>query len=207
MRVTAAGMTATALTPAMTDMARDAPITALVLQEFRLRDEDSAGEAARIIAAFSGGIEPAVPLLVSIDDPRDVATVRAIRRGETPERDPWQRDRLDRLISSWRPLKQYRPRIAERAALPPSSYRLAVTGSGITNGEPDPLAAMPRDLATAGSTTPLGLLWIGVPLATHAGLLVLLGSYGDGHDVRPDASDWPLPLSRYLGVRIYQSLD
>lgn len=179
-------------------------ISALMLQEFRLRSEGEAGEAGRIVAASAGGNQPTIPLLVSIDDPRDVATVRAIGNGEKNERDQGQRDRLARLVQSWRPLTQYAPRIAERSASPPSSYRLAVTGSGITDGEPDPLAAMPRDRAATGTTSPVGLLWVGVPLGTHAGLLVLLGGYDDEVS-RSDAQVWPLPLSRYLGVRIYES--
>ena len=53
-----------------------------------------------------------------------------------------------------------------------------------------------------GSQTP-GLLWIGSPVGTHAGLLVLLGGRDD--QPRPDAADWPLPMSRALGVRIYDN--
>ena len=40
---------------------------------------------------------------------------------------------------------------------------------------------------------------------THAGLLTLVGSDGDELAMRPDPSVWPLPLSRPLGVRIYES--
>jgi hypothetical protein len=35
--------------------------------------------------------------------------------------------------------------------------------------------------------------------------MVLLGSYDDGEAGRPDPREWPLPLSRYLRVRIYES--
>lgn len=168
-----------------------------------MRSEDEAREAGRIVAAFPPGSQPAIPLLVSIEDPRDVATVRATTAGE-PERDPWQGEQLARLVESRGPQSEYTPRIAERSDSPPSSYRLAVTASGITDGEPDPIAPIPQDRAASASTMPLGLLWIGVPLATHAGLLVLLGAYDD--DVtRPDARVWPLPLSSSLGVRIYES--
>jgi len=181
------------------------PISSFVLQEFRLRSEGGAAEAGRIIAAFASGNQPAIPLLVSIEDPRDVAMVRAITTGDSAERDPSQRDRLGSLVVSWRAQTQYARRIAERSASPPSSYRLAVTGSGITDGAPDALAGTPRDPAAADTTSPLGLLWIGVPVGTHAGLLVLLGGYDDDGAARGDARAWPLPLSRYLGVRIYES--
>jgi len=60
-------------------------INAFVLQEFRLHTATSAAEVARIVATFSGGIEPAVPLLTSIDDHRDVATVRGLHPGETSD--------------------------------------------------------------------------------------------------------------------------
>jgi len=183
---------------------RRAGISSFVLQEFRLRSEGGAAEAGRIVAAFASGNQPAIPLLVSIEDPRDVATVRAIATGESAERDPSHRDRLGPLVMSWRPQKQYARRIAERSASPPSSYRLAVTGSGITDGPPD-ASGTPHDPAAADTTSAVGLLWIGVPLGTHAGLLVLLGGYDEDEAARSGASAWPLPLSRYLGVRIYES--
>jgi hypothetical protein len=179
------------------------PISAVVLQEFRLRAADTAGEAARIVAAFSGGIEPAVPLLTSIDDPLDVATVRGLHAGEPPDGAPGQRAALDPLVTSWEPLKHYGPRIAERAERPPAYYRLAVTESGINTAEPEPLAVTPG-LRPDGPSAPLGLMWIGAPLGTYAGLLILLGS--DERDtVRSDPQRWPLPFSRALGVRIYES--
>lgn len=189
------------------NMSNADPINALVLQEFRLRAADTAGDAARIVAAFSGGIEPAVPLLTSIDDQRDVAIVRAVHAGEQPEGDPGQRAALDPLVASWQPVKQYGPRIAEHSESPSSYYRLAVTESGINNAESQPLPvaapAKPRD----GTATRLGLLWIGLPVGTYAGLLALVGSDDDRVTIRSEARDWPLPLSRELGVRIYESRD
>lgn len=184
-------------------MSTDGRINALVLQEFRLRDPDTSGAAARIVAAFAGGIEPAVPLLTSIDDRHDVATVRALHEGEGTDADPGQRAALDPLVASWQPPKQYGPRITERSESPPSYYRLAVTESGINNGK-DPLPTPPQGSQEASSTR-LGLLWIGRPLDTYAGLLTLVGSDGDRSTLRPDPGDWPLPMSRYLGVRIYES--
>lgn len=185
-------------------MSTDERIKGFVLQEFRLHAADSAGHAARIVAAFSGGIGPAVPLLTSIDDPRDVATIRALHAAGQPGADPGQRAALDPLVASWQPLKPYEPRIVARSEQPPSYYRLAVTESGINNVESDPLGAPLVGAAENGALTRLGLLWTGLPLETHAGLVILLGSYGDGDTVRPDPRDW-LPLSRALGVRIYES--
>ena len=180
------------------------PISALVLQEFRLHVADSAGEAARIVAAFSDGIEPAVPLLTSIDDDRDVAIVRGLHAGEQPEADPRQRAALDPFVSSWQPVKQYGPRITERSESPPTHYRLAVTESGITNAKPpEPSQPPPRNVADGNTSKRVGLLWIGLPVGTYAGLLTLLGT-DDGAVRRSEPRDW-LPLSRSLGVRIYES--
>jgi hypothetical protein len=178
------------------------PITTLELHEFRLNAADDAGEAARLVDSFSGGIEPSLPLLVSIDDRRDVAIVRALHASETAESGQTRHGSLGPLVTSWQDVKRYGPRIAERAESPPSYYRLAVTESGINDADPDAIA-LPQPAGDATST-PIGLLWIGVPVGTSAGLMVLLGN-DDGDSVRPDASDWPLSVSRGLGVRIYES--
>lgn len=183
-------------------MSQKDPINTLVLQEFRLHDADTGGDAARIVAGFAGGIEAAVPLLTSIDDQRDVAIVRAVHTGERTDQDPEQRAALDSLVSSWQPVKQYGPRIAESSDSPPTYYRLAVTESGINNSEKRLPASVPAP-GHDGTFSHLALLWIGAPVDTFAGLLALLGS-DDGE--RPQAGDWPLPLSRSLGVRIYESL-
>jgi hypothetical protein len=186
-------------------MATDNRIEAFVLEEFRLHAADTAGNAARIVASFSRGIEPPVPLLTSIEDDRDVAIVRGLHAGEQTETDSQQRAALDPLVASWQPVKQYGPRISERSASPPTYYRLAVTESGINNAEPEPPAPVPRGLAAAGSmSTRLDLLWIGRPLGTYAGLLTLLGS-DDRYIGTSEPREWPLPLSRSLGVRIYES--
>ncbi len=187
------------------DMATDDPINSLVLQEFRLHAADTAGDAARIVAAFSGGIEPAVPLLTSIDDHRDVAIVRGLHAGEHPEADPEERAALDPLVASWQPVKQYGPRIAERSESPSTYYRLAVTESGINSAPSEPPPAVPPAVTRHGTATRLGLLWIGQPVGTYAGLLTLVGSDEDRGAARPPPRDWPLPLSRSLGVRIYES--
>lgn len=184
-------------------MVTAAGIQAFVLRELRLRDTAPAGEAARAVAEAAGATGPAVPLLTSIDDERDVAVLRAVYAGETAETEDAQRDALEAFVVTWRPPQRYAARIAERSGTSPSYYRLAVTGSGINNADPDRTASAPGDADGSATPTPLELLWVGAPLGTHAGLLVLLGTAGD--DERPDAQEWPLPLSRELGVRIYDS--
>jgi hypothetical protein len=182
-------------------MTTESPINSLVLEEFRLHSAASAGEAARIVAAFSDGIEPHVPLLTSIDDDRDVAIVRGLHTGEQAESDPRQRAALEPFVASWQPVRQYGPRITERSEDPPSYYRLAVTESGITDAPvPEPV---PREASERGASKRVGLLWIGLPVGTYAGLLTLLGT-DDGAARRSKPRRW-LPLSRSLGVRIYES--
>ena len=181
------------------------PIRVLVLEEFRLRAEDIDGAAARIVSASPHGIEPAIPLLTSIEDRRDVATIRALHTGDSRESDAIQRAALDPLVSKWTPPKHYGARIAEHSQNPPSSFRLAVTESGINEVG---LPAMAQPAESAGDKTtgrPVGLVWIGAPIGTHAGLLVLIGSYDAEPTAKNDSFGWPLPMSRELGVRIYQS--
>jgi hypothetical protein len=184
-------------------VATNGGISTLVLQEFRLHAADTADEAARIVATFSSGMEPAVPLLRSIDDERDVAIVRALHAGEIQD-EPEHHAALDRLAASWQPLRRYSPRITESSEGPAVSYRLAVTESGINNPDRGAPAPAPASPAQGGVATRVGLMWIGAPLGTYAGLMVLLGSYDDDTG-RPDPREWPLPLSRYLRVRIYES--
>lgn len=186
-------------------MSTNDPISVLVLEEFRLHDEDTQGAAARIVAETPRGAETAIPLLTSVDDHRDVATLRALHADESTESDPVQHAALDRLVSSWEIPKHYGPRITERSGDEPSSYRLAVTESGI-NEPSDPVVAIPSSVDRDTTSHPIGLLWIGAPVGTHAGLLVLLGMYdGDSAKRGDDPFGWPLPLSTQLGVRIYES--
>ena len=202
-------MTGTPPTVTVRYMASTTPLNALVLQEFRLHAPDTAGEAARIVAAFPPGVEPAVPLLTSIDDDRDVAIVRGLHAGEQTEADPVQRAALDPLVATWQPVRRYGPRIAERSETPSTYYRMAVTESGINNvklaDSPHGVDQAPvaEDLTPRSTSKPVGLLWIGQPVGTHAGLLTLLGS-DDPEARRSEPRDW-LPLSRSLGVRIYES--
>jgi hypothetical protein len=187
-------------------MPTDNPIRVLVLEEFRLHTEDIDGAAARIVAQTPQGIEPPIPLLTSVEDPRDVATLRALHAGESAEGNAAQHAALDPLVSSWATPKQYGPRITERAESPPSSFRLAVTESGINESGPPRFTFPEPPLGEETTSRPIGLLWVGAPVGTFAGLLVLLGSYGD--DPRKgggDPSGWPLPLSSDLGVRIYEN--
>ena len=186
-------------------MSVDVRIDALVVQEFRLHSADTAVDAAAVVAAFSRGIGPVVPLLTSIDDNRDVATVRALHPGEGTEDDAAEHLALDPLVASWQPPRHYGPRITECSGNSPSYYRLALTESGINNSSSDAAAAEPRGAADVGRATPLGLLWIGSPLRTYAGLMVLVGDHDDPAGAMFAPRDWPLPLSRALGVRIYES--
>ena len=167
---------------------------------------DTAGEAARLVDAFSGGVEPAVPLLTSIDDHRDVAIVRALHSVETARSDQGSHGSLGPLVTTWQDVKRYGPRITERAAGVeglPSHYRLAVTESGINDADGGALTS--PQFADDATSTPIGLLWIGVPIGTGTGLLVLIGNSGADDADGSDPHDWPLSLSRGLGVRIYES--
>ena len=188
------------------DMSTENPIQVLVLEEFRLHAADVDGTAARIVAASPHGIEPVIPLLTSIDDRRDVATLRALHAGDSTEPDAAQHAALQPLVSSWAAPKHYGPRITERSQSAPSSFRLAVTESGINAGGAPPPVSPSEKSPEAGTTNrAVGLVWIGAPVGTHAGLLVLLGSYDDPAKIGSDLSGWPLPLSRDLGVRIYEN--
>ena len=187
-------------------MTTDDPIRLLVLEEFRLHAADVDGSAARIVAATARGIEPAIPLLTSIGDSRDVATLRALHAGEPTGTDAAQHAALDAFVATWEAPKHYGPRIAERSVSPSSSFRLAVTESGINASGGPPAPSPDPGPPSAGSTSqPVGLVWIGTPVGTHAGLLVLLGTYDAPRAVDRDPARWPLPLSSLLGVRIYQS--
>jgi len=188
-----------------TDVRTTSPVTSLVLEEFRLRSPELVVAAARIASAFSG-IESTLPLLTSIDDPRDVAAIWALHAGEGTAAVLGQRTKLDPLVEVWRPLKHYKPRITEWSHRPPTYYRLAVTESGINDTEAVARAATPSNSSAGSGKRPLGLLWIGSPIGTHAGLLILVGGADDASAAGRDPGHWPLPLSRSLGVRIYEGL-
>jgi hypothetical protein len=179
-------------------------VDVLVLEEFRLHAADADGAAAAIVSAASEQIRDPVPLLTSIDDPRDVATLRTLTAGVPDGDDPRSDAALGALVASWKPVKRYRARIAARSqAAPSASFRLAVTESGINDEQ---VAAPGAWVGEPTTGEPIALLLIGVPEGTHAGLLVLVGRddaqrLSNGHD----RTSWPLPLSRDLGVRVYES--
>lgn len=182
----------------------DLTVDTLVLREFRLAAVDADGAVARIVAATPAGREPAVPLLTSIDDRRDVATIERTRDGSASGTDEARHALLAPFVATWRPAKEYVPRIAERSAGSATHYRLAVTESGINDEKRET-----PGVSTTGSPhahgTPLDLLWIGKPRGSYAGLLVLLGNHEDPPTPRAERPDWPLLASRRLGVRIYDS--
>lgn len=171
-----------------------------VLEEFRLADGTSRAEADGILAAAD---PEGVPLLTSIADDRDVASVRFIPSTDPAASDPVDRASLGDLVAGWRSSRSYRTRIAESSLVPPAQYHLAVTESGI-NEDHRSLSVAPRRSAVPepAAPTPAALLWIGAPVGTHAGLLVLVGEDGRS-GIEPDSA-WPQPLSDQLGVRIYR---
>ena len=174
-----------------------------MLDEFRLRAADTDGTAAALVSAASKGIRDPVPLLTSIDDPRDVATLRTVRTG-APDSDGPRGDAIfQRLVATWHPVRRYVRRIAARSeGATSSSFRLAVTESGIND---EPVAPPGGWVGEPTPGEPISLLLIGVPEGTHAGLLVLVGR--DDPQLRAgdhDRAGWPLPLSRDLGVRVYE---
>lgn len=176
----------------------------LVLEEFRLRAADTDGAAAAIVSAASRDGRDPVPLLTNIDDPRDVATLRTVMVDSPDSEGPRGDAALGSLVATWQPAKRYRSRIAARSQGPPSSsFRLAVTESGINDEQ---VAAPSMWVGEPTSGEPISLLLIGIPEGTHAGLLVLVGRDDVGQVAGGrEPTTWPLPLSRDLGVRVYES--
>jgi hypothetical protein len=171
----------------------------LVLEEFRLSDGASHADADRALAAADPS---GVPLLTSIADERDVASVRRVGPRSSPDGDTIDHASFGDLVSRWGAVHTYRPRIAEDSLARPTSYRLAVTESGINDTDPTFVVRGPSGQAPpSADAAPAGLLWIGAPRDSHAGLLVVIG---DG-ETAADTS-WPLSLGQALGVRIYRGL-
>ena len=168
-----------------------------VLQEFRLADGASHEEAARILRSSDGH---GVPLLTSIADDRDVAFVRCVPARDASSADPIDRAALRGLVSRWQDHRTYRPSVAESSLRPPTTYSLAVTESGLNDGERGQRAH--QEAAGPDAPTRISLLWIGTPATSFAGLFVLVGQEGAMTEARP--TDWPLPLSEQLGVRVYR---
>ena len=176
----------------------------LVLEEFRLLAADTDGAAAAIVRHASRDARDPVPLLTSIDDPRDVAALSSVT-DRTPASDAGSRGNsaLRALVKTWQPAKRYRVRLTARSrSVTPSSFQLAVTESGANNEN----VAAP---GTAGDDPVMGepaaLLTIGVREDADTGILVLVG-HGAGDVTERHRAGWPLPLSRDLGVRIYDNM-
>lgn len=172
----------------------------ILLDEFRLHDVDADGSAAQMVASASrGSLDP--PLLTSIADPRDVAVLRSVEAGSRDPDDLREHAGLGSLVAGWQGPKRYRSRIAATAETTyPITFRLAVTESGINDEATPPPSEW---FGEATSAEPVATLLIGVPVGTHAGLLVLIGRAGSSPEAQA-STDWPLPLSRELGVRVYR---
>ncbi len=185
-----------------------------VLHELRLPAGDGATRrraAVRLAEMPHAQDEEVLPMLVSIDDHRDVACVRrvGVLPGSGDDASTRIRHALTPGAESGGPPRYYKERaaVASEAGVR-SYYRMAVTESG-SNEEAaaNTLADAPADAPAPpqqDDATGAGLLWIGTPVASAAGLLVITGhhdatGYGDS-----DPGVWPLPTSRRLGVRIYE---
>lgn len=182
-------------------------ITALVLHEFRLRSAADRRTAADTVAYWTDSDDAQIPLLFAIDDPRGLALVVARRSGDDPETG---RGLLSELVAlgSEAPPRHFTPRLVIGIPNSSSYFRLAITESGINDPEPtaDPAAR------TDGRPDPFGgqlrLLWVGLPLDTPAGLLLLAGQQLDGSvsGTGQGTTPWPLPLSTEPEVRIYAGI-
>jgi hypothetical protein len=169
------------------------------LHEMRLRASSDRALAATAVADQAG--PDGLPMLSSIEDDRDVAVLRAVGPGGKPDEE--LRAALSPYVASRRPVRQYRSRLALQSPQPASYFRLAVTDSGINNSAQsgDPPTAVTQGSA-AGTTAQQ--LWIGAPVDSFGGLLVLVGHAEEGSFAADRRStSWPLPLSADLGVRIY----
>ena len=170
----------------------------LVLEEFRLSDGAAYADADGALAAAD---PTGVPLLTSIADDRDVASVRCVPARSAPADDAIDRASFGALVSHWGHVRTYLPRIAESSLARPASYRLAVTESGINEGDGMVATTTRDEEAVDEPALPLDLLWIGAPRSSHAGLLVVVGDGGSATGADPS---WPLALGQSLGVRIYR---
>lgn len=186
-----------------------------VLHELRLPTGD---DATRLLAATQlAGMpreadEQVLPLLVSIDDHRDVA---CLSRSPLP---PAAGDQAGARIlaalapeaESSGPPRYYRERASSGEREGQGYFRMAVTESGLNDrggGVSDPAAAAPDAHFPPGThdSSGEGLLWIGTPVASGAGLLILTGHHDASAYAEGDPAVWPLGTSRALGVRIYES--
>lgn len=179
-----------------------------VLDEFRLHAGSADAGAKRVADASSLEAGYPVPLLTSLADPLDCAILRLQTGIGDADAEKQRRLALEPLVADWMPRRRYRQRIAERSSGPVGYYRMAVTEFGDQEVEPAGTRNGPGALkiGVAPTSSPVALLWIGEPLESETGLLVLLG-YADQAEVaaRGGDSPWPMPLGTDLGVRIYES--
>lgn len=181
-------------------------VSLFVLEEFRLRSGLEEAETAELVAASSGGSDCDVPLLTSLADPRDCAILHAEGRIGGAQAESQRRIALVPLVATWHPRRRFHPRIAERSSERVGYYRMAVTELGSqgdgqrgTTGERRANSVDPPVASRAA------LLWIGEPVDSRTGLLVLVGYRGQPEVVSTrGCAPWPLPLGN-LGVRIYES--
>lgn len=187
-----------------------------VLHELRLATGDLATRlraAARLAGMPTARGERVLPLLVSIDDQRDVACLRRVN--ELPvddEAGPRICEALALESEDRAPPRYYNERAAiagERGD--PAYYRMAVTESGTNDPAPasaplaDPGTRVPDSPPSPGDAVGIPLLWIGTPVASETGLVVITGHHDAGAYATMDPRAWPLGTSRELGVRIYES--
>jgi hypothetical protein len=167
--------------------------------------------AARLAAMPWANEEKMLPMLVSIDDRRDVACLRRVHR--LPTDSEHSALRIQQALTpdavSGGPSRCYDERAAVSGSGIHSYYRLAVTESGTNGPQPrskvTPLGS-PRAFAPSdgGEPSDSGLLWIGTPVTSETGLLVITGHHDRGGFAGAKNGEWSLPLSRELGVRIYE---
>jgi hypothetical protein len=186
-----------------------------VLDELRLSAGDAAMQvqaAARVAAMPWAPDEQMLPMLVSIDDRRDVACLRRVRQLPAAGEDSGLRiqEALTPDVKRSGPSRCYRERTAVSGSGVHSYYRMAVTESGTNHGpQPRPKMSTPEPSpalapSQSGDDSGDGLLWIGTPVASETGLLVITGHHDSGGFGEGNPGQWPLPLSRELGVRIYE---
>lgn len=186
----------------ITGMTKDGRITRLVLRELRLRASSDARTAAELVATANASNDRAVPLLTSVEDDRDVALLRGLQETAAEDDDRRLMAALAPHIASLRPPQHYRSRVAADSPRAVAYFRLAVTESGINT----PAGEGRHPVIGSGhGAANVDLLWIGAPRDSHAGLLVLVG-HADGDAFARNnttLTQWPLPLSTSLGVRVY----
>ena len=177
-------------------------VAGFALYEFRLRSLADRATAQQLLTD-AGLDERSVPLLSRVDDPCSLAVIHAY---DAPGRSDTESELLAAIggISNGLRSHHFRARLAIETPDAASHFRLAVTESGRNDlpasGTEHWVAAGHRDRSDADSQ----LLWIGAPMDSSHGLLVLVGhELEEAFDAGRESASWPLPLSTDLGVRIY----